>query len=174
MDVPRRCACAPGAPEREARVDRSVRDGQRRRDGEATVAAAAADGLGKNAGRLVAERCDRAHRIDLDVLRLAAVARAATHRQAERRVLRAAGRNREAAVAAAAARRLRDDAVRLEAGGRYAAETADRDIARIAAVATAAAEAEIHRGVGCAARRDGEAPVAACATNRLGDDAIRQ
>jgi hypothetical protein len=61
--------------------------------------------------------------------------------------LSAAGRHREAAVAAAAAERLRKNAVRFDAEGRNCAKAVDCDAVAIAADVAVAAEGEIDRAV---------------------------
>ena len=102
----------------------------------------------------------------------------AAEREIERRAVVAdAAGNAEAAIAAAAADRLRDDAFGIHARGREAGAAigvvVDGDTHRVAARAAAAAEGETDiAAVGAERARDAEAAGAAAAADRLRDDGM--
>ncbi len=142
---------------------------ERRRAGnrEAAVAAAAAHRLGKRAIGLDSGGGQVPGAVDRDVATFSSVAARAAERQRARRIVRPGHRNREAAVAAAAADRLRKDSVRQVAAGENVAPVRHDHIAGRSAGPRSAAEAERQRGIFRARRRDREAAVAAAAADRL-------
>src|SRR6185437_13255919 len=108
--------------------------GERRADGEAAIAAAAADGLSQDAVRQRAVGQNRAGAGDRDVLAHSAAPAVAAHGfrrdRGDDRVVRAGDQQGEAAVAAASADALGYDAARIRLRRRKrAAEDARRDIA---------------------------------------------
>ena len=123
---------------------------------------------------MIALREDKAVvKIDLDRLANAAVLSRPAEGHGERGVFRARNRNREPAVAAAAADRLGEDAIRLQTGRDHIAMLGDRHRAAVASLRAAAAEAQTYRAILRTAGGRGEPTVAARAANRLGKNAVR-
>ncbi len=143
-------------------------------DAEPAIAAATTDRLRQDANRVRLRRMDDASVEDLDVLAFAATGALAAHGIAGRLAAAHRQRSGEAAGAAAAANRLRQDADRAHASGRDLAEVLDRH--QLARIAGRAAGAAADRGLRLLAGRqratDGEAAVAATAADRLRQDAV--
>ena len=145
-------------------------DGHRR----AAIAAAAAHRLRKDAVGAVLEGddvADRGHRHRTGITTTFA---AAADADADRAAFRGDGqRAREAAIAAAAAHRLRQDAVGLDALGPDIAIADDGDRLAVAAIVAAAADTNAQAGLAGQAGGNREATIAATATDRLREDAVR-
>src|SRR6185437_9714088 len=154
-------------------------------DGEAAIAAAAADRLGRDAVRLGAGRHDVVVACDRRVHRGAAARARASDRGAQRRALRDVRCDRKSAIAAAPADRLRQNAVgaltcrreRDHAGGRNRVEAHAIAVdgggprrpaarARTADGGAEATDAKTQRA------GNGEAAVAAASAKRLREDAV--
>ena len=163
----------PPPPMARPALQRFLRRGQRGGNGEAAVAATAAERLRENAVRLIEERDDCSELIYAHIAASAAAAAGAGERHAQRAVLRGVGRQREPAVAAAAADRLRRDAVRLHAPSLDVVVARDADRAGRAAAAARAADRDAERRAArCEICPKSEAAVAAAAADRLRQDAV--
>ena len=163
------CASAAFAANRHAeRPGKSGINRQCPRNRQATIAAAAAQRLRENAVGLVVMGGNRAGGIDLDCLTDAAASSLAAKGQGERGVLRPCSRNCQAAIAAAAANRLRKNAVRAQAEGLDAGSTCgivDSDIAGVAPTRPIAAKCQTERAVDCTTYRCGKPTAATTATH---------
>src|SRR5690606_6833500 len=142
-DVPAGAAGAADAAERHA--DRAAGRRAAHQVGR-DVATAAADRLRENAGRVVTRSRDVAFVADRDRIARAAVARGAADREVHADAAARIGHaDVDARIAATAADRLRDDALRAVARGRDVAAMLDARRGRVTGLAAATADRHLHR-----------------------------
>ena len=148
-------------------------DTHRAADRETTITAATADRLRFDTERTETRRCDLARIIERDVHGAAAAASRAADREARRESRAAADRDREAAIATAAANRLRFDALRQHAASGDRAIIRHRDAATLAAVAARTANANRQGCFIANGNADRKTAGAATTTDRLRENATR-
>ncbi len=166
---------------RAAAVARTAAERQRRpgvkRAGAArrkpAIAAAAADRLGKNAGRADPCGIDVSGVCDRHIVGAAAVSGSAAKGERDSAIAAGGERSRKAAIAAAAANRLRHDPIGAVARGAERSDICDIDSAAVGALPARPAKGQADPGIPAARRRNRKAAIAAAAADRLGDDRIQ-
>ena len=166
---------------RAAAVARSAAESQRRpgikRAGAAccktAIAAASPDRLGKNAGRADPCGIDISGICDRHIVGSAAVSARAAEGERDRAIAAGGERPRKAAIAAAAADRLRHDPIGAVARGDERSDICDIDRAAVSALSARAAKGQADPGIPAARRRNRKAAIAAAAADRLGGDRIQ-